>query len=97
MVYNDLFFNRILILLNACHENYKVTSPKLRVICIQKKEFSPGNWIKNIRHRNRNNLDHRIAFLKTKRGNAEKGIVLINVANSKPRGIVATEHLNRII
>jgi len=55
MVYNKLFFNRILLQLNACHENCKATPPKLRVKCIQKKDFSSGNWIKNIQHRNRNN------------------------------------------
>jgi len=37
MVYNNLFSNRILFRLNARHENYKITPPKVRVKSIQKK------------------------------------------------------------
>jgi len=37
MVYNKLFSNRILLQLNVCLENWKVTPPKMRVKCIQKK------------------------------------------------------------
>jgi len=38
-----------------------------------------------------------LLFKKTKRENAEEGIVLINVANSNSQGIVAIEHLDRIM